>query len=711
MFKHIPKKSDIDLHLYAHFNNNAIDGLEVHKKKKKSTTILCPDRSLIIRDTKLESDKGFKHIHLTGGFNKPKESKLIGDCLVKDTLILTNNGIYTFDYLNYKYNLKSSWNEVNERDFTKVFKSGKKKVVSILTDSGFRIQGSPNHKIAVLKGTDKVWKKFKEVIKGDNVVLDFNTKYANSNYDLSDYSIQEFYRYKYRNTPQGKVRCRECGEKHFNLSSHMRKHGINIEQYKIIHGDVPTMGRKALLSLTAGITKNPQFKKFKKPKSMNKSLALVLGFLTGANRIHEDRHRRTIEIPFRCEKSSLTCLNAFVKCFPDCKVKIHTKNRVRKNPVYTLRTENCKDVLQFLYYCGFNLNIKEKAIPYSVLLSSEMCVREFLRGYFDTCGICDKTLKVNSVSMNYLRHLQTVLMSFGLMSSIRYLRKGEEAHETGFTCMLELNEGFARQFCFEIGFYDLNKQKKISNGSRHRSKKMFIDGVRTATKNVSKKVIMFDLNITTNHMYKANGFIVHNSGSTFKNISKVMTSKSKRVILPEYDSFTKVFFLAWLGKYKSVASICELYNSDLMLNNIYSLSLLGILQSYKSKMNTLTYTMCNCPICTTIGYLDVYQVNNERVKKLLMWHNIFTLNNYTQCWSNIAKKCNIGEYIDWVDTAIKQDGMDKAYKRFNRSWFKDSINFIDTLKGKGEKVAIKQFKSYMGATMKGPKLNLTDFIN
>src|SRR4051794_10030806 len=102
-------------------------------------------------------------------------------CLVGDSLVVTSRGLVRLRTLGDP--IGSKWQDLElevatdegPRQATKFYVNGFEQVVSIETGRGYRIQGTPSHRIKVVDAHGEwVWRRFAEIRQGDRVPLMFN---------------------------------------------------------------------------------------------------------------------------------------------------------------------------------------------------------------------------------------------------------------------------------------------------------------------------------------------------------------------------------------------------------------------------------------------------------------------------------------------------------------------------------------------------------
>jgi intein/homing endonuclease len=103
-----------------------------------------------------------------------------GGCLTKDTLINSSEGLLYFDEI--IKNINKGWHSHNFRVKTKdgdncsrrYYVKGHSDIISLKTDVGTELKGTPNHKVYVFNEKGFNWVEFKDICKGDYLVYKMN---------------------------------------------------------------------------------------------------------------------------------------------------------------------------------------------------------------------------------------------------------------------------------------------------------------------------------------------------------------------------------------------------------------------------------------------------------------------------------------------------------------------------------------------------------
>jgi DNA polymerase I-like protein with 3'-5' exonuclease and polymerase domains len=109
---------------------------------------------------------------------KHKVERSIGKCVTCDTRIATRNGLVRIDSLSdfrepdkfVKLELHVLTKD-GEKTTSYFYYGGKQKIFRIETKQGFKIAGTPNHKVLVRSGSEDEWKRLDELAIGDKLVI------------------------------------------------------------------------------------------------------------------------------------------------------------------------------------------------------------------------------------------------------------------------------------------------------------------------------------------------------------------------------------------------------------------------------------------------------------------------------------------------------------------------------------------------------------
>jgi intein C-terminal splicing region len=147
---------------------------------------------------------------------------------------------------------------------------------------------------------------------------------------------------------------------------------------------------------------------------------------------------------------------------------------------------------------------RQKIVPPIVLQSPREVIAAFLRGYFDADAYAGSAgVILSSASESLVRTVQTILLNFGVVSSISPPQQG--------VCQLAIRSVWARVFADKIGFGLKRKaealQRYIENRRWFCQQEPF-DPVITIERG---RADVYDITVADAHRYVANGMIHHNS--------------------------------------------------------------------------------------------------------------------------------------------------------------------------------------------------------
>ncbi|PTD94804.1 DNA gyrase subunit A [archaeon SCG-AAA382B04] len=234
---------------------------------------------------------------------------------------------------------------------------------------------------------------------------------------------------------------------------------------EIEEGDIAVINRKNKVSgisdldLSEYYPGNPDYKDIDLPEKMNNDLAFLLGAFVAEASFHQDK------IMF--DNQDLEFYNKIKETLFDQFEGIELYEReiqgdCKQFSVYHQR------VVEFFKNIGFNeTKSKGREIPFTILLSDQEILRQFLKGLFEGDGSVthhvDKRhggesieLVYNSSSKKLLKQLKTLLLNFGIVTT-DYHKDGRK------DCFKLLLTGYknVKRFYKEIGFYSKEKQLKL----------------------------------------------------------------------------------------------------------------------------------------------------------------------------------------------------------------------------------------------------------
>jgi len=147
---------------------------------------------------------------------------------------------------------------------------------------------------------------------------------------------------------------------------------------------------------------------------------------------------------------------------------------------------------------------RQKIVPPIVLQSPREVVAAFLRGYFDADAYAGSAgVILSSASESLIRTVQTVLLNFGVLSSISPPQQG--------VYQLAIRGVWARVFAEKIGFGLKRKAEALQRYIENRRWFCQQEPFDPVIKIERGRADVYDITVADAHRYVANGMIHHNS--------------------------------------------------------------------------------------------------------------------------------------------------------------------------------------------------------
>jgi stage V sporulation protein R len=234
------------------------------------------------------------------------------------------------------------------------------------------------------------------------------------------------------------------------------------------------------------------------PEHLDEEFAYLLGYFVGDGNFTKSGIGFTTGDAEIVER--LTSLLRSWECNPRVKYDLQN-NRARWRIAVHSRT-----LRELLIAIGLSPERKarQKIVPPIVLQSPREVIAAFLRGYFDADAYAGNSgVILSSASESLIRTVQTILLNFGVVSSISLPQQG--------VYQLTIRGVWARVFADKIGFGLKRKaealQRYIENRRWFCQQEPF-DPVVTIERG---RADVYDITVADAHRYVANGMIHHNS--------------------------------------------------------------------------------------------------------------------------------------------------------------------------------------------------------
>ena len=382
-------------------------------------------------------------------FNKHK-------CIVGDSLVSTTNGILKIsDIVNNKLNLFTEING-NLNNVVNYFKYEDVKTIKIITEDGYEIEGTPNHKIYI----NNEWVELQNLKEGNYIELN-KPEFLQKNYQEITYPML------------------------------LTK---NITEDKIKNADDEMIPRIRI----------------------NENWGRLLGYLLGDGNYNgtgisiscDKRHTEVVDDVINLYKS--IGLNPLV-C--DKKPDKRCKNILSKEGFGVDIKTTCVNFLSISKKYGWcGSHGKTFRVPSVILESPKTVIKEFLKGLFEADGSVSNHASVSlcSKDLTLIKQVQILLLGFNIQSTIRY---SYNKHYKRYYYVLNLRREGSEIFKKEIGFVSKQKNEKLNNLINTKRSNYFKK--QTMTNKISKIEYnintVYDIEIENVHSYNANGIINHNS--------------------------------------------------------------------------------------------------------------------------------------------------------------------------------------------------------
>lgn len=329
-------------------------------------------------------------------------------CVVGQTLVVTNKGLMPIAEVS-QVGSEDVDIQVLSRDgmansASKWWDCGTFPTRRVVTQRGYEVTGTLNHPLLVavpgkIGGIDLVWKLIADIQPGDYVVMD-------------------------------------------------RSDALWPEQQVTLGSYYPEMGT----SLRA--------ERHELPTHLNEDFAFILGALLAEGTVRP----KVVEFTNTLGDYAEAFEQKWKRVFPTC--RLHRFERVpvsyRKKPFLQLQVVS-KQVIAFLRNIGLDGRSAQRVVPDAILRSPRSVVAVFLRALFEGDGAVERSgrslLRVNLCARNraMLSQVQTLLLRFGIVSSLQYEKK-REMHR-----LLIVGRDNLLAFQAKIGFASSVKSEALVN--------------------------------------------------------------------------------------------------------------------------------------------------------------------------------------------------------------------------------------------------------
>jgi len=468
---------------------------------------------------------------------------VISDCLHKDTLINTKNGIKKISEITIKdkvLQIDSNNNKVYSNPISVSKKKHKEGI--LLKIKGNYIKCSNNHKIFTSEG----FKKAKDIEIGDFVSFcDSVPSGGNNNIKLiSKHIIPKYVKINKDGINLiRKENKKMCGSevsskwmkevkltKSFIGSVLSGKKNISEFEFKKILKELK-IEYSLFFSKYCEYSKISCRRQMKLPEVLTPDLAFFIGDYIGDGSVPVAGQRLCITDK---EKSTLEYNRDIVKRIFGYDVIIKkSENRFRL-------FVSSKDITNFFLtnFPEMNLYQQQRVVPSKILKADNNIIANFLKGIFTAEGHCDCLRVGFGSSSNMLtRQIQQLLLRFGVVSSICQHKDKRNEKWSPMTNLQITDRDSISNFSKFINFQSVAKKRNLEKLIIAKSKKRIQHNFKTKDDlffgRVTKKEIfsfkedLYDLAFSKNNNFFADGILVHNSGG----LQEEGVSFNKKVIV------------------------------------------------------------------------------------------------------------------------------------------------------------------------------------
>jgi predicted metal-dependent peptidase len=424
-------------------------------------------------------------------------------CFVGDTLIYTDNGIKEIKNITPLYDkiVNSDFKKCKIDDTKNKFIYENNKIIDIITKSGKRIQCTPNHNIFVCNKGKIMEKRADELTTNDFLISSKKIDYPQREIKLPFIT----YLSKHLATPKQRIDILELSKKH---SGYEIAKILNIGSYRVYN----------VLKEHKYVRKHPIL-----PENIDRPFAELLGYICG------DGNKSITKTCCYLQMTDKSVENLEYYQKIANKFNIHSVIKIKERKRLKLNSK------EFTLYINDNFGeiicrSPVRSVPNIISMANDDILKGFIRGFFDAEGhIGEHNIGFDSTSEKLMRQIQMMLERLGIYSYLENritpvrMINGNKIKETKFFRLLVSGLDNVRKFYDEIGVTRSDKTDKILNylNSRkinlNRVNKKYNDNlVLEKISKINEKILMekipvYDLEVSNDHNYFANGILVHNS--------------------------------------------------------------------------------------------------------------------------------------------------------------------------------------------------------
>jgi stage V sporulation protein R len=458
---------------------------KIPEEPQKDLLLFIRDHSRILEDWQRDIISMIREEMLY--FLPQIKTKIINEgwaCATGDSLLITSRGIVRFDTLHAARQSPVSV-AVGEPSVSypvlDYHCQPDTPTIRITTKRGFTIEGAHEHRVLLRDGR---WVYLKDITVGDEVALAVGTEvWSEAHQPLP--------------TPRSRSAtladaAREAGVSYYTVLRHLRgRKTLRAEaiEQALKRYDIPRDHRGRVLTTRHNL---------RLPEHLNEELAYLLGYFVGDGNFTKSGVGFTTGDAEIVER--LTSLLRGWGCNPRVKYDLQNNSARWRIAVHS------RTLRELFIAIGLSpeRRARQKVVPPIVLQSPREVVAAFLRGYFDADAYAGNSgVILSSASESLIRTVQTVLLNFGVLSSISPPQQG--------VYQLAIRGASARVFAEKVGFGLKRKSEALQRYLENRRwfcRQEPFDPVVTIEHG---RADVYDITVADAHRYVANGMVHHNS--------------------------------------------------------------------------------------------------------------------------------------------------------------------------------------------------------
>jgi len=318
-------------------------------------------------------------------------------CVTGDTLVVTENGVFCIADITGNTKVYDGSNTVES--ITTV-DQGEKEIMELVTGKGYRLKGSKDHRIQVVRFGKLDWVALQDIRSDDFIPIQRLDNYDSETFVEYPEKLLHYQRSNHRSHNQDYVY-----RKNVDMDEAVRlyKSGMTMKEVaKAVGCSVGRLYNRDIMSLLGDSVRLPRVVRL--PKYVDEDMGRLMGYLISEGSFHGNGFSiANMDRDIRNDVKRLT-------------ENMGLRYACDKTNSY-LTSTHLKKIIMWL---GFDFHhASEKVIPWSILRSPKKVVASFLSAYFTGDGTvtCDR-VGCCSASQELTHQIQFMLLKFGIICKI-----------------------------------------------------------------------------------------------------------------------------------------------------------------------------------------------------------------------------------------------------------------------------------------------------